>query len=270
MMTKRIILLSIILLFPFTLRAQDINEELWAAARKGDAVAVKALLARGANVNAKFRYDATALSYAADKGHLEVVKVLLEHGADVNVKDTFYKSTPVIWAALKGHAQIIAALLDKNAEGKDDALMIGADNGNMDVVKTILAKGGVKAETLSQALASATKNNRAEIVEMLKKAGAIEPPKAEFSVDAETLKSYAGTYKNQEGTEVIIALKDGKLTVTAAGQPSATLGAFDKTTFRPLEFEGVTITFSLDNSKVTAFTFKQGSTERVFTKVETK
>lgn len=102
MTRQRIILLSLALLLSLTICAQDLNEELWTAARKGDAAAVKALLAKGADVNAKFRYGATALSYAADKGHLEVVKV-------------------------------------------------------------VLGKAGVKAETLSAAFASATKKNNAEI-----------------------------------------------------------------------------------------------------------
>src|SRR3712207_8360944 len=54
---------------------------------------VKSLLDRGVDVNTKFRYGATALSYASDKGHLEVVKLLLERKADTNVKDTDRKST---------------------------------------------------------------------------------------------------------------------------------------------------------------------------------
>src|SRR5262245_4259907 len=73
-------------------------EELSAAARRGDAETVKKLLDEGVDPNTKFRYDATALTYACDHGHLEVVKVLLEHGANVNVKDTFYGSTPLLLA----------------------------------------------------------------------------------------------------------------------------------------------------------------------------
>ena len=60
-----------------TARAADPSEDLLAAAKKGDADAVQALLAKGVDVNAKNSYGATALSFAADKGHLEVVKLLL-------------------------------------------------------------------------------------------------------------------------------------------------------------------------------------------------
>lgn len=265
---RRIAFLFLILTFPLILRAQEnLNEQLWEAARKGDAVAVEALLKKGANVNAKFRYDATALSYASDKGHTEVVKVLLAHGADVNVSDTFYKSTPIMWAAFKGHTAIIQMLLDKGATGIDDVLMVGASQNNIEIVRLVLAKGGAKPETLSAALGEATKNNRAEISEMLKKAGAVPPPKADFQVDAETLKSYEGTYKNERGTEFVVAVKDGKLTAGPAGQ-TLTLGAFDKVTFRPLEFEGVTITFNVEGGKVTGFTLKQGTENVIFKKVE--
>ena len=68
------------------------------AVRKGDAAAVTALLDKGADVNAKFRYGATALFKAAERGNTEVVKVLLARGADVTVKDTFYGATAMTWA----------------------------------------------------------------------------------------------------------------------------------------------------------------------------
>ena len=62
---------------------QELNDQLWEAARKGDAAAVTALLDKGADVNAKFRYGTTALFKAAERGNTEVVKVLLARGADV-------------------------------------------------------------------------------------------------------------------------------------------------------------------------------------------
>src|SRR5437868_4780391 len=65
-------------------------EELWAAARNGDARAVEALLAKGADVNAKTHYGASALWFAAYKGHANVVTLLLKKGAEANVKDTVW------------------------------------------------------------------------------------------------------------------------------------------------------------------------------------
>lgn len=260
----RTIFALLFLLLPHTVYTQDLKEELWAAARHGDAAAVKALLDKGVDVNSKFRYDATALSYASDKGHTEVVRLLLERGAAPNVKDTFYGATPLIWAAQKGHAEIVRLLLDKGAEGRDDALVIGTGSDYVEVVRVVLDKGGVKAEALSIALADALKNNRTEITGMLKKAGAVPPPKADFQVKLETLKSYEGVYKSPTGAELNVAVKDGKLTMTQ--RETFVLGAFDDVTFRPMEFEGATITFNLESGKVVSFTFKQGSNSTVFKK----
>ena len=81
--------------------AQNLNDDLLAAARKSDVEAVKGLLAKGADPNAKSPYGATPLFFACDRGNLEIVKILIERGADVNVKDTFYNSTAVTWAVSK-------------------------------------------------------------------------------------------------------------------------------------------------------------------------
>jgi hypothetical protein len=270
MTRQRNLLLSLLLLLAAfqVVSAQDLGDQLFNAARSGDAAAVKSLLDRGVDVNTKFRYGATALSYASDKGHVEVVKLLIARKADVNVKDTFYGATPIIWAAQKGHAKIVEALLDGGAEGKDDALSIGAGSGHVELVRMLLAKGGLKPETLSEALADAERGKYTEIVEALKQAGAVPPPKADFQVDAETLKTYVGTYKPPSGSDFIVALKDGKL---VAGPPAQqlTLGAFDKVTFRPMEFEGVKIIFNVENGAVTGLTLKQGSNNVLYKKVPT-
>lgn len=266
------LLLLIVFASAPALRAQDaakqtLNDELFAAARSGDAVAVKAALDRGADVNAKFRYGTTALFKAAEKGHAEVVKLLLERGADASVKDTFYGATAMTWAIQNKHVGAVRVLLEKSADGVDDVLGAGAQEGSVELVRVALDKGGAKPDTLSNALAAAERGKHAEIVELLKKAGAVPPPKADFVVDAETLKSYEGTYKSERGQEVGVAVKEGKFTVVFGGQ-AFTLGAFDKTRFRPMEFDGATITFNSEGGKVLSFTFKQGSNESVFKRVE--
>jgi ankyrin repeat protein len=270
MTRQRNLLLSLLLLLAtfHVAYAQDLGDQLFNAARSGDAVTVKSLLDRGVDVNTKFRYGATALSYASDKGHLEVVKLLIERKANVNVKDTFYGATPIIWAAQKGHTKVVEALLDAGAEGRDDALGIGANEGHLELVRMVLAKGSLKAETLSESLVAAERGKHAEIVDALRKAGAVPPPKADFKVDAETLNSYVGTYKLDSGAEFNAVVKDGVLVIGPPGQ-QLTLGAFDKLNFRPLEFEGVTITFNVENGKVTGFTMKRGTNTQIFKKVPT-
>jgi ankyrin repeat protein len=268
MSLRSILLLSLILVYPLTVCAQAgkqaLDDQLWEAARKGDVATVKALLDKGANVNARFRYGTTALFKAAERGHTEVVKLLLERGADVTVKDTFYGATAMTWALENKHVEVVRALLEKSAESVDDVLLTGARGGDAALVRIALDRGGAKTETLTAALAAAMSDDkRAEIVEMLKRAGAVPP----ISVDAETLQSYVGKYKSEQATELAIVLKDGSLLVTRAGQPPFGLSAVDKTTFRPTDFDGITITFNVEGGLATSFTLKQGQTSTEFKRV---
>ena len=232
---------------------QELNDQLFEAVRKGDAAAVTALLDKGADVNAKFRYGQTALFKAAERGYANVVKVLLERGADTTVKDTFYNSTARYWAISNNHADVVRLLFEKDPSGVDEVLMFGVTNSNESLVKAALDKGGSKPQTLTAALVAAGSDAKnAGIVEMLKKAGAVPP----IEIDAATLQSYAGKYKADPGPEFSVEVKDGKLFVNA-GQMIAMM-ALDKTTFRPLEFEGITITFNVEGGNVTGLVFKQG------------
>src|SRR5215510_2362976 len=85
---------------------QAANDALWEAARAGDTAKITAALAQGANVNAKSRYDVTALFFAASSGRLEAVKLLVSRGADVNAQDTFYHATAADMALGNGHADV--------------------------------------------------------------------------------------------------------------------------------------------------------------------
>ncbi len=270
MRTKWIGLLSFAMLAALTLRAGDMNEDLWEASRKGDLPAVKALLEKGANVNARFHCGTTALFQAAWKGHLEVVKVLLEHGADVSVKETCFHSDLLGWAAFKGRAEIVKLLLEKGAAGKEDALMNGIFFEDPEIVRAVLNKGGLSGESLSSALAAATQSKQAEIVELLKKAGATASVPSTFQVDIETLKSYAGIYENPEGTHWTLQLKDGKIVGGPTGDPPSVLEAIDKTNFRPAGDRGITLTFNLTDGKVSGLTLKMRRSTEMLKKQEGK
>ena len=131
--------------------SSDRADALSAAARKGDAAAVKKLLDEGVDVNTKFRYEATALAFAADRGHVDVVKLLLERGADVNATDTFYNATPLTWA--------VSPARDRTPK-------------HVEVLRLMLAKGGIPADALSYALEAATRNKQDDMIALLKAAGA--------------------------------------------------------------------------------------------------
>jgi len=253
--------------------AGEKEDALLEAVRKGDVAAVRALLAQGADKNARYRYDRSILSFAADRGNLEIIKMLLEAGADVNAADSFYKATALDWAAQKNNAAVAKLLIEKGAKGKEGILTQAAAGGQIDMVKMILATGSIKPETLSDALGSAERNKQAEVAEALKAAGAVPPKKPDFQVDAATLAKYAGTYRssNPNAPELRWALKDGKLTGGVPTQsPPITLGAFDAVSFTVIEAQGIYITFKVEGGKCTGLHLKQGGFEADYTRVEDK
>jgi len=265
---QKVFLFSLLaLLFPqnSTVPKQELNDQLYEAVRKGDAAAVTSLLDKGADVNAKFRYGATALFKAAERGNVEVARVLVERGADVKVKDTFYGATAMTWALDGNHVEVVKLLLQKGAEGVEDVLMTGLRGSNEELVKIALERGGLKPEALTVALAVSEGNEKnAGIVEMLKKAGAVPP----HQVEAATLQSYAGKYKGEPSPEFTIAVKEGKLVATGLGRSELPLMALDNTTFRPLSFGGVTLTFNVESGKVIGLAFKQGQNTTQMKRVE--
>ena len=246
---------------------QALNDQLFEAARKGDAATVTALLDKGADVNAKFRYGQTALFKACERGHASVVKVLLDRGADPTVKDTFYGATARTWAIDNDHFEVVRLLIEKDPSGVDEVLIAGVRSSNEALVKVALDKGGAKPQTLTQALVAAKSNEKnAGILELLKKAGAVPP----MEIDAATLQSYAGKFKGDPGPEFNVTVKEGTLFVSSQGQTFAMMPT-DKTTFRPVEFDGITITFNVEGTNVTGLAFKQGpNTTQMKRVVETK
>ena len=262
---SKVLLVSMMIL-PVGILAQDANEEWFAAARKGDIAAVKAMLDKGADVNAKTRYGATALSYACDRENVELVKLLIDRGADVNAKDTFYGEVPLGWALSKGNAQIVKLLLDKGATGLDRALGDGIQSGNLEIVKVVLEKGGLKQETLNKALIRASAGSNKEIIEVLKKAGAVV---STVTVEQEVLKTYAGSYKNDQVGELTIDVKDGKLAGKVAGQGWFSTYAVNKNTFALVEVEA-TMTFNTEGDKISGLTLKQSGMTFVFKRQEQK
>jgi hypothetical protein len=248
----------------------DKTDALADAARKGDAAAVRKLLDEGVDVNTKFRYNATALSYACDRGHLEVVKLLIERGADVNVEDSFYHATPLMWAVTPAmgrkpqHAEIVGLLLKRGAKGKENALMGAVSAGDVEMTKTVLAAGGVPADTLSDALDAATKAGKRDIAALLAEAGA--KPFVEFKLEEAELAQYAGTYRSSNGVDVVLTVSDGRLVGGPAGQ-RFTFVARDRTRFKLAEGPPVTLTFRVEDGKVTGLLLGQGGGAQLFSRV---
>jgi len=257
--------LAMLVALPLAARAQtpatpaDKAEAFGAAARRGDAATVAKLLDEGVDVNTKFRYDVTAISYAADHGHLEVVKVLLAHNANVNVKDTFYNATPLSWAAGPAqkrkpeHAQIVGLLLKAGAQGKEGALTSAVGASDAAMVKVILDVGGLPPAALSDALEAATAAKKTEIVTMLETAGA--KPYPVFKMDESQMAKYVGTYRAPNGNELVVAIVSGRLSLNASrvgGPPQIALAGRNETTFVDPDTPGLRVVFKIEDGKVTA------------------
>lgn len=139
------------------------------ASWKGHSEVVNVLLAKGADVNAN-NNGMTALILASENGHSEVVNTLLAKDADVNAKDR-NGWTALKWASMKGHSEIIKALKEavaKTTPGQE--LIFAADYGNIQEVNTLLAKGAdallQNDQTQKKALASAFANSGAALARL--------------------------------------------------------------------------------------------------------
>jgi dipeptidyl aminopeptidase/acylaminoacyl peptidase/ankyrin repeat protein/outer membrane protein assembly factor BamB len=244
-----------------------LSEELLSAARKGDVAMVRALLIKGADVNARSSYGVTALSFAADKGHLDVVKLLLEQGADVNTKDRFYNASPIDWASMHQHPGIVKALVEAGANGAAAQLPAAAAAGNIELVRIILDQTRPNEGILNNALAM-TPAKHTDIAELLKKAGAKPPaPKTEVAIERELLLGAPGIYRADAGIEVKIAANDGKLSAQMGGGPAMKLLAVDKTSLKS-EDGATTFAFRRENDKVAGLTMKADKMELSFRRVD--
>lgn len=139
---------------------------LMAAAERGYLEVVEALLHRGAEVNAREEYQMSALLFAVgaspngmppergveapkelkDPGRIALVKTLIAHGADVNASNKVGE-TPLQWAAHWGLTDIVRVLIAGGAEVKgkagQEALRI-ADRGDHADIVTLLKQAGAK------------------------------------------------------------------------------------------------------------------------------
>jgi ankyrin repeat protein len=116
------------------------------AVKVGDTAAVRALLAKHANVNTTTTDGTTALHWAVHRNDLATVDQLIRAGANVKLANS-YGVTPISMAAETGTAAVVERLLKAGADpnvtlvGGETVLMTAARAGNADAVKLLLAHG---------------------------------------------------------------------------------------------------------------------------------
>jgi uncharacterized protein len=158
-------------------QSQGNYDEYFAAARKGDVTALKSFLDKGVPVDAKWRYEMTALLMACMRGNTDAAKLLIERGADVNVKDSFYGSTALGAAAEKGDIELVRLLLAKGAKDRDSIVKAAVFEKNVPLLKAGLEGGKPSQDVLNEALTRAVGLGNQEMADLLRAAGAVETNK---------------------------------------------------------------------------------------------
>lgn len=95
-----------------------LNKRLIKSARKGDLAGIEKALDDGAEIGAKssyFNWSLDALGTAALHGRLDAVKLLLDRGADINARDRLGE-TALISALLRTQLDVAEYLIDKGAD----------------------------------------------------------------------------------------------------------------------------------------------------------
>jgi uncharacterized protein len=120
---------------------------LHAAAAKGDVPALTALLAGGANANARDSHGRTPLHVAAHRSHGEAARALVKGGADPRTLDT-QRYDIVTIAAVKDNVPMLKLALALGGDPKaitspydGTALIAAAHLGHDEVVRVLIAAG---------------------------------------------------------------------------------------------------------------------------------
>ena len=263
-------IIALLALLSLAQPVSNINEELFAASRAGDVARVTRALEQGADVNAKARYNATALTFAADRGHIDVVKLLLDRGADPNLLDTFYQMRAIDLAMMNNHSAVALLLLERGSKGAAGVLNVAIQRGDVALVKAALGSPELTNAHITSAMNAAKRANNATITELVATKAATMPKDTTPTVTVEhaVLESYVGSYRNEAGTVTLaVTLSGNNLVVAPPGQPPLTLMPTSQSNFRPVEFEGMTVSFTARGGMTERLVVAQGNTTQTFERV---
>ncbi len=195
------------------------------AAMKGDATAVRTLLASGADVNAARGDGMTALHWAAETGNAEIAEILVSAGAILEVTTRLGAYTPLHVAGRKGAAGVIRVLLDAGADPRTVAatgstpLHLVAGAGSAEGAGHLLDAGAeidaVAGDAQQTPLMFAAAADRADVVRLLVEHGA-DPNITTTLMEAAT-RGEVDNYASERMQEVLDAFKgDGNELPTPA------------------------------------------------------
>ena len=122
------------------------DPDLYSAVWRGQAEQIRALVAGGANVNARSSDNDPLLHEAVWRNDVEVVQILVDAGADVNLRDS--DNDPVLHEAIwRGHTEIVRILVEAGADvnardSNGDTLLHEASwRGHTEIVQILVEAG---------------------------------------------------------------------------------------------------------------------------------
>lgn len=129
----------------------ELDRKLIAAAWADDVGRARALIGRGADVNAQGETQQSAYLVATSEGYLELLELTLRQGADVDAKDSF-NGTGLIRAAERGHHDVVGRLIQAGVAldhvnnlgwtALHEAIILGdASPRYVDTVRVLVAAG---------------------------------------------------------------------------------------------------------------------------------
>jgi ankyrin repeat protein len=133
------------------------------ACLNGNGAMVDLLLKAGADANGTLPSGETMLMIASRTGKVEAVRALIAAGANVNAKESRGQQTALMWAAAEGNGEAVGALLHAGAELNTrvdsgfTAYLFAVREGHIGVVRTLLKAGVDVNETVQPGLISGKK-----------------------------------------------------------------------------------------------------------------
>jgi hypothetical protein len=175
---------------------------------RGGIEQIKSLIAKGADINARNKYQRTPLHSASSKGDKKTVELLLSKRANVNAKSKHKQGsrTPLFEAMTSptaGRKEVVKLLVAKGA--KVSGFHFAAYMGDMQQIEQYLQEGidvNMPGECNSTALHAASESGEKNIVEFLTSKGALVDPKDAFSM---TPLFYAACNNYQDIVDLLLA-----------------------------------------------------------------
>lgn len=130
-------------------------EELTEAAERGDAAAVRALLAAGADVDGRDARGRTAAMAATHGNRPEVFALLVEAGADIDLQDA-RSDNPFLYAGAEGLLEILEAAIAAGADTRrtnrygGTALIPACHHGHVAAVRMLLERTDVAVDHVNR------------------------------------------------------------------------------------------------------------------------